>query len=117
LDYADSIFHKVWRLRGWVPEVGTQLHNFLQHNSTQNGQTVTVILCRSDGQSAPKYKDVQNLRDGRERLGYNPAQENKEIDWRTEGVKSREGDRMPLSGAGQLQLSTRSGDRAALARL
>lgn len=78
---------------------------------------MTLILCRSDGQSAPKYKDVQNLRDGRERLGYNPAETTKEIGWRMEGVKSREGDRMPLSGAGQLQVTARGGDRAALARL
>jgi hypothetical protein len=78
---------------------------------------VTVILCRSDGHPAPKHKDIQFLRDGRERLGYNPAHETKEIGWRLDGVKSREGDRMPISGAGELQLSRRSGDRAALARL
>jgi len=79
---------------------------------------VTVVLCRSDGVSAPVYKDVRHLRDGRERLGYNPAEETiKDLGWRMEGVKSREGDRMPVTGAGELQLTTRGGDRAALARL
>jgi len=78
---------------------------------------VTVLLSRSDGQSAPKYQDIQNLRDGRERLGYNPAKEAiQEIGWRMEGVMSREGDRMPIGG-GELQLNRRGGDRAALARL
>jgi hypothetical protein len=78
---------------------------------------VTVLLSRSDGQSAPKYQDIQNLRDGRERLGYNPAQEAiQEVGWRMEGVMSREGDRLPIGG-GELQLNRRGGDRAALARL
>lgn len=76
-----------------------------------------MILSRSDGQAAAAYGDVEHLRDGRERLGYNPAQQAREIAWRMEGVKSREGDRMPVSEAGQLQLATRGGDRAALARL
>lgn len=79
---------------------------------------MAVVLCRSDGQLAPAYKEVRHLRDGRERLGYNPAEETiKEIGWRMEGVKSREGDRMPFTGPGTLQLTTRGGDRAALARL
>jgi hypothetical protein len=79
---------------------------------------VTIVLSRSDGQSAPKYQDIQHLRDGRERLGYNPATEAiQEIGWRMEGVVSREGDRMTTSGGGELQLTRRSGDRAALARL
>jgi hypothetical protein len=76
------------------------------------------VLSRSDGQSAPKYQDIQHLRDGRERLGYNPAKEAiQEIGWRMEGVMSREGDRMPTTGEGELQISRRGGDRAALARL
>lgn len=79
---------------------------------------MTVVLSRSDGQAAPRYQDIQHLRDGRERLGYNPAKEAiQEIGWRMEGVMSREGDRMPVAGAGELQLTKRVGDRAALARL
>jgi len=108
----------VWRLRGWIPEQNTRLQNCLQHTSSKHGQAVTIVLCRSDGQPVPAYNDVRHLRDGRERLGYNPAEEaTKELGWRMEGVKSREGDRMPTTGAGELQLTTRGGDRAALARL
>jgi hypothetical protein len=89
----------------------------VQH-TTSESQAVTVVLSRSDGQAAPKYQDIQHLRDGRERLGYNPAKEAiQEIGWRMEGVMSREGDRMPVAGAGELQLTRRGGDRAALARL
>ena len=77
---------------------------------------MTLVLSRSDGQAAPKFQDIQNLRDGRERLGYNPAKEAiQEIGWRMEGVMSREGDRLPI--AGELHVSRRRGDRAALARL
>lgn len=89
----------------------------MQH-TTSESQAVVVVLSRSDGQAAPKYQDIQHLRDGRERLGYNPAKEaTQEIGWRMEGVISREGDRMPNAGAGELQLTRRDGDRAALARL
>jgi hypothetical protein len=108
----------VWRLRGWIPEQNTRLQNILQHTSSREGQAVTVVLSRSDGQSAPKYQDIRHLRDGRERLGYNPAKEAiQEIGWRMQGVMSREGDRMPAAGGGGLQLTRRGGDRAALARL
>ena len=108
----------VWRLRGWIPEQNTRVQNCLQHTSSNEGQAVTVVLGRSDGQAAPKHEEIQHLRDGRERLGYNPAKEAiQEIGWRMEGVMSREGDRMPIAGAGELQLARRGGDRAALARL
>lgn len=108
----------VWRLRGWIPEQNTHLQNCLLDTSSHEGQAVTLVLRRSDGQAAPKYQDIQHLRDGRERLGYNPAKEAiQQIGWRVEGVMSREGDRMPVVGAGELQVSRRGGDRAALARL
>lgn len=108
----------VWRLRGWMPEQSSRLQNCLQHTSSHEGQAVTVVLSRSDGQAAPKYQDVQHLRDGRERLGYNPAKEAiQDIGWRMEGVMSREGDRMPIVEAAELQRNRRGGDRAALARL
>ena len=89
----------------------------MQH-TTSESQAVAVVLSRSDGQAAPEYQDIQHLRDGRERLGYNPAKEPiQDLGWRMEGVMSREGDRMPVAGAGGLQLTRRGGDRAALARL
>jgi hypothetical protein len=76
-----------------------------------------AILSRSDGKPAPAYEDVRNLRDGRERLGHNPAEEVKDIGWRMEGVKSREGDRMPSAEDQELRIASQYGDRAALARL
>jgi hypothetical protein len=37
-------------------------------------------LSRADGQSTPKWKDVEEYRlDGKHRLGHNPATETKEI--------------------------------------
>jgi hypothetical protein len=76
-----------------------------------------AIFSRSDGAPAPTYEVVRNLRDGRERLGHNPAEGAKDIGWRLEGVKSREGDRMPLARDQELRLASQNGDRAALARL
>ena len=60
---------------------------------------------------------IKHLRDGRERLGYNPAQESKEIsveDWIA--VKARD-NFVPESTRSQLELPVKGGDRAALARL
>lgn len=80
-----------------------------------------LVLCRADGRSAPAYTDVKYLRDGRERLGHNPAEEMREIDKEDlEAVRTREGDRMLKSGAeegGRMRIGSRGGDRAALARL
>lgn len=109
--------HTVWRLRGWVHESKPKLRNSLQYTSTTNGTIAVAIFSRSDGASAPTYEDVRNLRDGRERLGHNPAEIDKEIGWRMKGVKSREGDRMPFAGDGEHRLASQNGDRAALARL
>jgi hypothetical protein len=108
--------HTVWRLRGWVQESKPGLRNSLQYTSTSNGTIAVVSLSRSDGASAPAYEAVRNLRDGRERLGHNPAEGPQEIGWRMEGVKSREGDRLLFADRG-LRLASQNGDRAALARL
>jgi hypothetical protein len=109
--------HTVWRLRGWVNESEPNLRNPLQYTSTAEGSVAVAIFSRSDGTPAPAYEDVRNLRDGRERLGHNPAEEVKDIGWRMEGVKSREGDRMPSAGDQELRIASQNGDRAALSRL
>jgi hypothetical protein len=60
---------------------------------------------------------IKHLRDGRERLGYNPAQKSKDIsieDWNA--VKARD-NFVPESTRSQLKLPVKGGDRAALARL
>lgn len=112
----------VWRLRGWTQESHTNLPNCMQYISKPEDAGATVlILCRSDGKPAPSYADVRYLRDGRERLGHNPAEQMQEIVREDlEAVKSREGDRMLTSDfdeADRLRLGSRGGDRAALARL
>lgn len=81
-----------------------------------------LILSRSDGNMAPSYKEVEHLRDGRERLRYNPALGLREIHREDlEAVRTREGDRMPLGGdegVGEIKrLASRGGDRASLSRL
>lgn len=76
-----------------------------------------TILCRADGEAAPKWEKIQHLRDGRERLGYNPARDSKDIsyeDWLA--VKARD-NFVPESTSRKLELPVKGGDRAALARL
>lgn len=75
-----------------------------------------VILGRSDGRAALKWEEVQNVRDGRERLGYNPAVETRDICIEDlEAVRAR--DEFVPTGQKEIQLPVKGGDRAALARL
>jgi predicted nucleic acid-binding Zn finger protein len=112
----------VWRFRGWTEDQTTRLENCLQLSSKPDGSAASVmVLGRSDGQAAPAYQTVLHLRDGRERLRYNPAKEMRGIDGEdVEVVRIREGDRLLEENAvavKQLQLSVKGGDRATLARL
>jgi len=76
-----------------------------------------VLLCRSDGKAAQKWANIRDIRDGRERLGYNPAVEKRGIAREDlEAVRSRKA-RASESSESRLQLSIKGGDRAALARL
>ncbi|KAK5741375.1 hypothetical protein LTR17_004082 [Elasticomyces elasticus] len=108
----------VWHLRGWSqdrPPGGVQ--NCLQCTVSENGAVGVVILCRSDGRAAPAWSEINNVRDGRERLGYNPAVEKRGIASEDlEAVRSR---RVSPSAAltKRLRLPVKGGDRAALARL
>ena len=82
-----------------------------------DGSAYVTVLCRSDDQPAPTWEKVEHLRDGRERLGQNPAIETKEItfeDW--QAVKARD-NFVPESTEKRLKLPVKGGDRAALARL
>jgi sterol carrier protein 2 len=48
------------------------------------GATVVTIYKRLDGKVAPKYEETRPENDGRNRLGYNPAEEARSItksDW------------------------------------
>lgn len=112
----------VWRLRGWSQEPDAHLQNCMQYTSKADEPGATVlILCRSDGQKAPAYASIKHLRDGRERLGYNPVEEMREIAREDlEAVRTREGDRMLVGdtdASDRARLASRGGDRAALARL
>ncbi|KAM0715127.1 hypothetical protein Q7P37_009592 [Cladosporium fusiforme] len=103
-------------------EPDAHLQNCMQYISQPDEPGATVlILCRSDGQKAPAYASIKHLRDGRERLGYNPVEEMREIDREDlEAIGTREGDRMLVGGAeatDRTKLASRGGDRAALARL
>lgn len=65
--------------------------------------------------------DSEHLRDGRERLGYNPAEKEQDIASEDlEAVRTRAGDRRVEASAEEVQripLSSIGGDRAVLARL
>ena len=83
----------------------------------EDGTAYVAILRRGDGQPAPSWDNVKHVRDGRERLGYNPAMENRGIsleDW--QAVKARD-NFVPEKVPKALKLQAKGGDRAALARL
>ncbi|KAK3631356.1 hypothetical protein LTR22_021115 [Elasticomyces elasticus] len=108
----------VWRLRGWSQDGPPgEVRNCLQCTISENGAIGVVILCRSDGRAAPAWSELKDVRDGRERLGYNHAVEKRGIALEDlEAVRSR---RVSLSAAltKALRLPVKGGDRAALARL
>lgn len=108
----------VWQLRGWAhnrPE--TQAQNALQYTTNPAGGASVVILSRSDGRAALKWDEVKDVRDGRERLGYNPAVEARDITHEDlDAVRARE-EYTTEDGVKRLQLPAKGGDRAALARL
>ncbi|KAK4580439.1 hypothetical protein LTR86_000642 [Recurvomyces mirabilis] len=111
----------VYRLRGWShapnqPVPLTQPQHVLHYTLTPSSTSSVLILGRSDGRPAPLWNAVKNIRDGRERLGYNPALENRGVTTEDlEAVRGRKGG-MPTE-AKQLSLPAKGGDRAALARL
>jgi sterol carrier protein 2 len=76
---------QVWHLRGWAKSRAVKGTKFaLQHNMGLGGATVVTIYKRPDGGEAPKLEDTRPETDGRNRLGYNPAEEARSItrsDW------------------------------------
>ena len=82
-----------------------------------DGTASVIVLCRADGRAAPEWNQVEHLRDGRERLGHNPAIETREVsfeDW--QAVRARD-DHVPEQIIKKIKLPIKGGDRAALARL
>lgn len=91
--------------------------NCLQYSLGADGTAYVTIISRADGKPAPKWEEIEHLRDGRERLGYNPAVQSKDIsyeDW--QAVRARD-EFVSEDTAGKLRLPAKGGDRAALARL
>lgn len=77
-----------------------------------------MVLGRSDGRPALKWNEVENVRDGRERLGYNPAVEVRNISREDiEAVRTQEHFVPADIDVKQLGFGEKGGDRAALARL
>ena len=108
----------VWQLRSWPRDrLVSGAKNCLQYTTGPNGTAYVTVMRRADGKFTPRFEEIRHLRDGRERLGHNPALENKDItleDW--QAVKAR--DEFVLDQTGErLRLSKKGGDRAALARL
>lgn len=76
--FTDSL--SVWHLRGWTKSRSVPSTKYcLQHNMGLGGATVVTIYKRLDGKAAPAFNDIKPEDDGRERLGYNPAEEARSI--------------------------------------
>lgn len=108
----------VWQFRGWIKlnQMDGSI-NCMQLASSPDKTVSVLVLGRSDGNEAPKWKDVANLRDGRERMGYNPAEKVQDISCEDlEDVQSIEG-AVSEDVTRKLGLLRKGGDRAALARL
>ena len=108
----------VWQLRSWTKDRSVPgARNALQYTLGPDNTAYATILARADNKPAPKWEDIEFLRDGRERLGYNPAFENKAItyeDWMA--VKAHD-EFVEEDTSKRLKLPRKGGDRAALARL
>lgn len=89
----------------------------MQNTIHEDGTNTAFVLARSDGMVAPVWTTIKDLRDGRERLGYNPALEMRQIS--QEDVAAVRADKAFVGGESvkKLQLPIKGGDRAALARL
>ncbi|PPJ58150.1 hypothetical protein CBER1_02613 [Cercospora berteroae] len=106
----------VWQFRGWAGDLPLDARNCLLYTSGREGVTSVLVITRSDGRAAVKWEEVEHVRDGRERLGYNPAAKTKKICVEdVEAVRARI-EFVPASQK-RLQLPAKGGDRAALARL
>ncbi|KAF2093625.1 hypothetical protein NA57DRAFT_61331 [Rhizodiscina lignyota] len=107
----------VWRLRGWAHNMPAPPgKDFLHSTIRVDGTAYVIVLCRADGKTAPEWKMIEHLRDGRERLGHNPAIQTRDVsfeDWMA--VKARD-EYVPERVGEQLGLPVRGGDLAALAR-
>ncbi|KAH9845756.1 hypothetical protein Tdes44962_MAKER01187 [Teratosphaeria destructans] len=125
-----SLCGLVWRFRGWTDndrsstESRDQIHTCLQYVPSKDGSASVLIVKRSDEKRAPAWSDIKHLRDGRERLGHNPALETRRITIEdllavtAQDKFTSTGDKiLPVESFQHLRLPSKDGDRAALARL
>ncbi|KIV86036.1 hypothetical protein PV11_01677 [Exophiala sideris] len=107
-----SLCQTVWSLRGWTDTGGKAAKSAFSYQSS----TTTFELSRADSKSIPEWKDVQYKQDGKHRLGYNPATEDREISYEDFeavcAVRKRNSTQKDWN-----HFRRKGGDRAALARL
>lgn len=106
----------VWQFRGWADGLPLQARNCLLCTSGPHDIASILILERSDGRAALTWEEVRDVRDGRERLGYNPAVETKKICAEDVQAVQAPSHFVPENQT-QRHLPAKGGDRAALARL
>ncbi|EME41479.1 hypothetical protein DOTSEDRAFT_73780 [Dothistroma septosporum NZE10] len=107
----------VWQLRGWTGDPPARIVNCLQATVDSDGATSAFVLRRSDDKPAQAWSEIKNLRDGRERLAYNPADGNVRDISHEDLLAVRAQEEFTQDDAKHLQLRVKGGDRAALARL
>ena len=103
---------EVWGLRGWS-----------QGEDSLTSGTVTVQISnesfelkRIGSSEVPKWEDIKHKHDGKDRLGYNPATETREIvEEDFSAVKAYLDGKS--DGDNSVQLKKRGGDRSMLAKL
>ncbi|KAM3425275.1 hypothetical protein BST61_g7223 [Cercospora zeina] len=106
----------VWQFRGWTGDLPVDARNCLLYTAGREDVTSVVIISRSDERAAVKWEEVEHVRDGRERLGYNPATTTRKVCVEeVEAVRARV--EFVPEAQQRLQLPVKGGDRAALARL
>ena len=113
-DFPDRFI--VWLLRGWTHS-DFSMQNCLHCTMASNGTATATILSRADHRAAPAFEEAKHKNDGRDRLGYNPAIQTKDIameDW--ESVKSRD-EFSDERAAQNVRFRRKGGDRAALAKI
>lgn len=108
----------VYQLRGWATDTPTpNARNCLKYTGSEDGTASVIILSRSDAQPAPLWNDIKNVRDGRERLGYNPANTARAITQEDLEAVRAKSEFTSDADLLRLRLPMKGGDRAALARL
>ncbi|KAJ9614310.1 hypothetical protein H2200_002446 [Cladophialophora chaetospira] len=109
-----DICQMVWRLRGWSDS--NDAAGKKEQLSYQGASNKSFQLSRADSRATPEWNDVEHKQDGKHRLGYNPANETREVSQEDfEAVKAT--GRKDNKAGDQIQFKRKGGDRAALSKL